>query len=211
MPHEKRYFIEYRICGKLRLELLDLEKELANQFPDLEQYGEQILHVTLIPPINQNIQKEFILESVREELKKFRILEFKIKNYDFFDNEYKKVIFVNVGFRKDFLGIRNKLIKRLERKVGTIDEYANEGFNPHIALGFVSTTKKAREIVKFLNKTHTLEMEQILDRITVLNGNRILWEYDIFNHRVLSRSEALQHRTRLDNIKNIIEIKNKVK
>lgn len=211
MTHSNRYFIEYRLCGKLRLELLSIQKELSEEFSDFSEFDEQIPHITLIPPINGDIPKEFILESIREELKPVRLLEFKVKNYDFFDNEDKKPIFVNIKFDKEFGLIRERLVERLRRKVEIVDKFEDEGYNPHIALGFTEKKRNAQEIVKFLNKKHTIDMRQVFDRITILNGNRILWEYDIFNKKALVRPEALKHRQRLDTIQDIIEFKNKGK
>ena len=209
MPHENRYFTEYRLCGKLRLEFISIRNKLERKFPDFNQFDEQKLHITLVPPINQKIAKEFILESIREELKSTRILEFKVKNYGFFDNEDKKPIFVKVCFDKNFNRVRERLVDRLRKKVEIVNRFDNEGFNPHIALGFTEHKQDAEEIVDFLNKKHPIKMRQIFDRISILNGNRILWEYDIFNQKTLSRTEALKNRKRLDNIQRIIDFKNK--
>ena len=209
MPHENRYFTEYRLCGKLRLELISIQNELERKFPDFNQFDEQKLHITLVPPINQKTAKEFLLESIREELKSTRILEFKVKNYGFFDNEDKKPIFVKVCFDKNFNRVREKLIARLRKKVEIVNRFENEGFNPHIALGFTERKQDAKEIVGFLNKKHHIKIRQIFDRISILNGNRILWEYDIFNKKTLGRTEALKNKKRLDNIHRIINFKNK--
>lgn len=75
-----RYVIEYRIYGKLRSELLSLEKVLIKKFPypKFYQFGDSISHITLIPPINQNINKEFILKSVREEFKSLRLVKINV-------------------------------------------------------------------------------------------------------------------------------------
>ncbi len=209
MPHENSYFIEYRLCGKLRLELISIQNELERKFPDFNQFDKQILHITLVPPIKQSIAKEFILESIREELKSIRVVEFKVKNYDFFDNDDVKPIFMKVGFDKNFNTVRERLVARLRKKVEIVDRFENEGFNPHISLGFTEHKKDAKEIVDLLNNKYYVKMRQVFDRISILNGNRILWEYDIFNKKTLSRTEALKNRKRLDNIRKIINFKNK--
>jgi 2'-5' RNA ligase len=208
MPHETRYFIEYRVCGKLRMELISIQNELLRKFPNFHQFDDQIPHITLVPPINQGIAKEFILESIREELKSTGIEEFKVKNFGFFDNDDAKPIFVKIRFSENFKRIRDRLMTRLRKKVKIIDRYENEGFNPHIALGFTKERKDAEEIVGLLNK-HPIEMRQIFDRISILNGNRILWEYDMFNKKTLSRAEALKNKKRLAIIHKIIDSKNK--
>lgn len=209
MPHENRYFIEFRLCGKLRLNLMSIQNELTRKFPYFNQFDDQILHITLVPPINQRTAKEFILESIREELKSIRVLEFKVKNYDFFDNEDKKPIFMKVGFDKNFNTVRERLVARLRKKIEIVNKYEKDGFNPHVALGFTEHKKDAEEIVSFLNNKYSIKMRQIFDRISILNGNRILWEYDIFNKKTLSRTEALKNKKRLDNIRKIIDFKNK--
>lgn len=209
VTHDVSYFTEYRLCGKLREEIISIQNELVRKFPDFYQFDKQVPHITLVPPIKQKIAKEFILESVREELKSARVLEFKVKNYDFFDNEDKKPIFLKVGFDKNFNTLRERLVARLRKKVEIVDNYEQEGFNPHISLGYTEDKKDAKGIVDYLNNKYYNKMRQILDRISILNGNRILWEYDIFNRKTLSRTEALKNKKRLDNIHRIINFKNK--
>ena len=213
MTHENRYFIEYRLCGKLRLELIELKKTLLRNFPEIEQFNEPILHITLIPPINQTenqkIQREYILETIREEFRKAKILEFKIEDYGFFDNPDKKPIFLKIEFDKKIEKIRENIIKKLKKRVEINNQYEDEGFNPHIALGFVKNKRKAKEIIKFLKKEHPMNLKQIFDRVSILNGNKVLWEYDIFNKITLNRKEALKHNQRLQNIRNLISLKNK--
>jgi 2'-5' RNA ligase len=208
MPHKKRYFIEYRICGKLNSKLKSIKNELKRKFPYFYQFEGQVFHITLVPPINVDIEKEFILESIREELKSRMVVEFKVKNYDFFDNEDKKPIFMNVGFDKNFKTVRERLVDRLRKKVEIVDKYEKDGFNPHIALGFTNHRNNAKEIVDFLNTKYFIEMRQIFDRISILNGSRILWEYDIFNQKTLGRTEAIISKNRLHNIRRIIDFKN---
>jgi len=211
MPHENRYFIEYRICGKLNSDLMLIQKELMRKFPYFYNYDDQEFHITIVPPINEKIAKEFILESIREELKSIRVVEFKVKNYDYFDNEDGKPIFLKVGFDKNFNTFREKLIARLRRKVEIVNKFEQDGFNPHIALGFVKDKEDAEEIVDYLNNKYSMKMRQIFDRMSILNGNRILWEYDVFNKKTITGTETLRNKRRLDNIRRIIDFKNRIK
>jgi 2'-5' RNA ligase len=209
MPHETRYFIEYRICGKLNSELMLIQKELMRKFPYFDKYGDQEFHITLVPPINEKIAKEFILESVREELKSIKVVEFKVKNYDYFDNEDGKPIFLKVGFDKNFNSVREKLVSRLRKKVEIINKYEQDGFNPHVALGFVKDKEDAKEIIDFLNSKYSMKMRQIFDRVSILNGNKILWEYDVFNKKTFTKTDALKNEIRMRIIRRIIAYKNK--
>ncbi|MDE1878002.1 MAG: 2'-5' RNA ligase family protein [Thaumarchaeota archaeon] len=211
MPHENRYFIEYGICGKLNSDLMLIQKELMRKFPYFDNYDDQEFHITIVPPINEKIAKEFILESIREELKSIRVVEFKVKNYDYFDNEDGKPIFLKVGFDKNFNTFREKLIARLRRKVEIVNKFEQDGFNPHIALGFVKDKEDAKEIVDYLNNKYSMKMRQIFDRMSILNGNRILWEYDVFNKKTITGTETLRNKRRLDNIRRIIDFKNRIK
>lgn len=213
MPNRVRYLIEYRVCGKLRLELRAIKSTINSTFPQIQdfdyKYDLPIFHISLLPPlINQN--KEFVLKSVKEAFKDSYIIGFKAGNYGFFDNPDRKPIFQRVEFEQDFIEARERLIDKLESRKSLDWAFEKtEGFNPHVSLGFVDKKKDADEVIHFLNKNYLLDMQQILDRITILNGSKILWEYDIFNHKVLSRQQALRHRARLDNIAKIINIKNK--
>jgi len=99
----------------------------------------------------------------------------------------------------------------LRRKVEIVNKFEQDGFNPHIALGFVKDKEDAEEIVDYLNNKYSMKMRQIFDRMSILNGNRILWEYDVFNKKTITGTETLRNKRRLDNIRRIIDFKNRIK
>lgn len=207
---KNRFFIEYRACGKMRLQILELRSKLNRLFPEIYHKGGRFVsHITLVPPIVGHINQKVLLDIVKEACSKYKLVEFKISGYSYFDND-EKVIFAKISPSKEVLAIREYIFKKLKNIVDLKNDYEKtEGFNPHITLGWVGDKKSAERIIDYLHSNHPLDVVQIMDRITIMNGERILWEYDIYNKQVLSRNEALKHDKRLRNIRQIIESKGK--
>lgn len=203
-----RFFIEYRTCGKMRLQILELRDRLTKIFPEIYHKNDKFVsHITLIPPITGQIDRYELLNIIKDSCYNKKLVEFKISGYGYFDND-EKVIFAKINPGEEILEIRDYILKKVKKKVSIKDDYEkNEGFNPHITLGWVRDKRTADKIIHYLDSNHPIDLMQIMDRITIMNGERILWEYDIFNKKVLSRYEALRRDERLANIRRIIEMK----
>ncbi len=194
------YLIEFRFSGYAKRYLKELIYEVAEKFHVKGVTKKRVVpHITLIAPFTLghpfwplNIfikhDESRMVDEVVDIVKKYSMVTFKLKGFDKFDNS--KVIYANVKPSDKLKELQKELVKRLKRFC-KLAEYDLAGdFKPHATIAFKDTGKKFNSIYGYIKRKEQPEINQQLLRVTIIKGQKILYEYDLIQKKLLSRTEA---------------------
>jgi 2'-5' RNA ligase len=158
-------------------------------------------HVTLFGPFTTRYEEKMVSEVINV-AKKFTLVPFKVKGFNFFDNETTKVIYLDIEPSEELKQLRFELSNRLRKITNTKssqDRKNKNAFHFHAPISFKDIDKKFDQMQSYLTKiewNYRKKMEepnsdQYLLRIDILKGDRLLCEYDLLQKRRLNRIQAL--------------------
>jgi 2'-5' RNA ligase len=158
-------------------------------------------HVTLFGPFTTRYEEKMVSEVVNV-AKKFTLVPFKIKGFNFVDNETNKVIYLDIEPSDELKQLRFEMSNRLRKITNTKssqDRKNKNAFHFHAPIAFKDIDKKFDQIWSYLTRiewNYRKKMEepnsdQYLLRINILKGRRLLCKYDILQKRRLNRIQAL--------------------
>ncbi len=143
-------------------------------------------HITMYGPFKTNKQREMV-KRVKKVCSKYDIVGFKI---DGFGKFRKDVVFVKIKPSKHLEELRKELMKELASITVTSD-FDFQEYKFHSTLAFRDIGRKFDSVWKFINKQKPPKKKQVLLRLTILKGKKILYEYDFMQKRLLNRSQSL--------------------
>jgi 2'-5' RNA ligase len=193
----ERYIIQFRFSGYAKEYLKRTIFEVARKFR-VRVAAQKIIvpHITMFGPFTTNNESKvvFTLQAVS---KKYHLIPFKLRGFGNFD---KRVIFADIIPSEELKRFRNELSTRLTnlRDFFLIKTVKTEGISDHeehypfhATIAFKDIGNKFDGIMEYLNNKNTPHINQILLRVTLLNNDRILCEYDFLQKRLLTRRKAL--------------------
>ena len=197
-----QYTIEFRLQGYAKKHAKRLIYEAAKKFRIKGATRKKTyLHITLFGPFTTRYEEKMVSEVINV-AKKFTLVPFKVKGFNFFDNATNKAIYLDIEPSEELKQLRYELSNRLRKITNTKssqDRKNKNAFHFHAPISFKDIDKKFDQIQSHLTKiewNYRKKMEepdinQYLLRINILKGGRLLCEYDILQKRRLNRIQAL--------------------
>lgn len=180
------YLIEIRFSGYVKDSIKELNDCISENFHGTQK--KIIPHITLIGPLQTSDKKRLIAE-VKNICKKYELVKFQLDGFGHFEN---CVIYVKIKPSDELKQLRAELVETLG-KFCRLSEFDDEShFTFHATLVMSDIQKKFERIWEYLQSWKIQKIEQYAVRITVLTERRkILVEYDLLQHKVLDRHDAL--------------------
>ena len=186
---KKTYFIEFRTSGKLKEYPKQLVKELKRKFGHLGVTRKRLVpHLTIIKPF-QTIYNHILLREILRVIEKYKPMKVKTRGFGHFNDH---TIYIDFKTPKELLNLRNDIAKRLNKAIPDLREKFIIRKTPdfHLTLAFREISNKFDEIMDYIKKKKNPKIEQRLNRLTILIGNRIYREIDLETKRVYTRKEV---------------------
>jgi 2'-5' RNA ligase len=201
------YLIEIRIRGDIR----DLSKKLIydifHKFRVRHVASKRpVPHISLFGPFDCKSIRNVIRE-IKNTGSDYSKLEYRVNGFDYFELK-KKFLFITTSSKKNVLYLkiepsdelkefRHTLAKKLLKITDSvnIDNDSKDDFKFHATLAMRDIDKKFDKIWDYLKK-YKICKRGISYRITLLRKGKIVCEYDLYEQRVLRRTEALGRRKR---------------
>ena len=154
-------------------------------------------HITLVGPIETNNEGRLISDFARI-CSQTRLMKFKGNGFGTFDNNH--VVFVNIIPNERFNDFRINLSKTLKEycKLPAHNKREEKDrFGYHSTLAMKLNQNEFDSIKNYIKNKPAPDFTQIVMRVTLLKGGRILREYDFLQRKLLNRRQALnKHITR---------------
>ena len=190
------YLIEFRFqSAKIRKYLKGMIYDVNRKF----HVGKKrhIPHITLVGPLTTNNEKRLISDFVRV-CSETRLMKFKGNGFGTFDSN--RVVYINIGASERLNEFRIKLAETLRPycKLQSHDKRKDEDrFGYHSTLAMKLSENEFTRIKNYIRNKPEPNFSQVVMRITLLKGGKILREYDFLQKRLLNRRQALnKHITR---------------
>lgn len=200
----KHYLIEFRFHGYARKYAKRLSFDVAKKFRVRGVARKKVVpHITMFGPFTTRNERKMISE-VANVAKKYTLVPFTIKGFNYFDNPSNKVIYLDIDPSGELKQLRYELSNRLRKITNTKssqDRKNKANFYFHATIAFKDIDRKFDKIWRYLKKKEEPNINQHLVRITILKGRRILREYDLLQKRLLTRKQSLNHQLFLKTIK----------
>lgn len=148
--------------------------------------GKAVPPITLYGPFETNKQSQVVNEIVRI-CYKYRIIPFIFKGFNYFDNSASKVIYLDIEQSQNLVNLRYEISKALSpitHSKSQEDKKGKSNFKFHSTIAF-------KDIWNYINEKEKPSIKQNLLRITILKNSKILYEYDLIQHKLLNRRESL--------------------
>jgi len=185
------YLIEFRFNGYSKKYARDLIYDVARRFKVKGVTRKRAVpHITLFGPFNTRYQKRVVSEIV-EIGKKYSLVAFKVKGFNYFGNIKNKVIYLDIEPSKNLENLRWEIAKRLLPfcKTKSIHDKKRK-FYFHSTIAFKDIDRKFLKIWNYIKRKEEPNIRQHLLRITILKGGKILYEYDLIQKKLLNRKQA---------------------
>ena len=200
----KHYLIEFRFHGYARKYAKRIVFDVAKKFRVRGvTYKKVVPHITMFGPFTTRNERKMLSE-VANVAKKYTLVPFTVKGFNYFDNPSNKVIYLDIEPSEELKQLRYELSKGLRRITNTKssqDRKNKDKFYFHATIAFKDIDRKFDKIWRYLKKKEDPNISQHLVRITILKGRRILREYDLLQKRLLTRKQSLNHQLFLKTIK----------
>ncbi len=118
------------------------------------------------------------------------MVPFIVKGFSYFNKEHK-VIYLDVNPSAELEKLRRELAQRLSKISDSQPWDDKKQFQFHSTVAFRDIDRKFPKIWEYIKEKEEPNIKQHLLRITILKGNRILYEYDLILQKLLNRRQAL--------------------
>ena len=186
------YLIEFRLHGYAKKYIKGLIYEVARKFRVRGVTRKRpVPHITLFGPFTTRYEKRMIVE-VANVGRKYFLVPFRVKGFNYFDNETNKTIYNDIGFSEKLEQIRWEIAERLLKITQTKSVHdVKKNYSFHSTIAFRDIDRRFPKIWEYIKSKEEPNINQYLLRITILKNGKILHEYDLMQKRLLSRKEAL--------------------
>ena len=188
------YLIEFRFHGYARKYAKGIIYDVSKNFKVKGVTRKKVVpHITMFGPFITRNEKKMISE-VANVAKKYTLVPFTVKGFNYFDNSANKVIYLDIEPSEELRQLRYDLASRLKKITTTKssqDRKNKDEFYFHATIAFKDIDRKFYRILHYLKKKEEPNINQHLVRITILKGRRILCEYDLLRKQMLTRRQAL--------------------
>ena len=195
------YFIEFRFQGKAKYEMKKMIYDIDRKF-HLKQTRRKrpIPHVTIVAPFYTNKQKQLV-KDFYDISKKHPFIKFKINGYGCFDNS--KVVYINIEPSNELIQFRKDLVKQI-KKYSTLKDYDNkDNYKPHATLAMKLNDAQFNKVKTYVLNKKSTSKDYSMVRVTLIKGNKILYEYDFLQRKLFNRRQSLSKRIFRETIKKL--------
>ena len=186
------YLIEFRLHGYAKKYIKGLIYEVARKFRVRGVTRKRpVPHISLFGPFTTRYEKRMIVEVTNVGMKYF-LVPFRVKGFNYFDNETNKTIYIDIGSSEKLEQIRWEIAERLLKITQTKSVHdVKKNYSFHSTIAFRDIDRRFPKIWEHIKSKEEPNINQYLLRITILKNGKILHEYDLMQKRLLSRKEAL--------------------
>lgn len=183
------YLIEIRTGGEIKNTLRNIIYEVAEEFGVQGAAAPRAVpHITLFGPYNTN-QGQRVKDRIISVLKDFDVVPYRVSGFDHFRDS--NVIYAKVIPSAEFRKMRRELYRNLKDITYNRRPHDEKYFYDfHITIAFKDVGRQFGEVWDFVNDQYEIEFDEYATRVTNLNRRDMMWEYDLLQQSVLSRSEA---------------------
>jgi hypothetical protein len=155
-----------------------------------------IPHITLIGPLNTQNERRLVSE-VASVARKYDVVGFTLNGFGHFGTGFfnwltgkKKVVFVEIQSSDQLNNLRLELVDRLKGfcKLNELDYRSDRHF--HATIAFKDIDAKFSDIWTYIQSKQPPNIRNVLLRITIIKNQKILYEYDLIQKRLLNRAQA---------------------
>lgn len=190
------YLIEFRFqSAKIKRYLKGMIYDVNRKF----HVGKRrhIPHITLVGPLTTNNERKLIYDFAKV-CSETKLMKFKGNEFGTFDSN--RVVYVNIGASERLNEFRIRLVETIRPycKLQSHDKRRDDDkFSYHSTLAIKLSEIEFRRIKNYIHTKPKPNFSQVVMRITLLKGGKILREYDFLQKRLLNRRQALnKHITR---------------
>jgi 2'-5' RNA ligase len=188
------YHIEFRIRGQAKQYAKTLVYEVGRKFGVRGMTRRHVVpHISLYGPFLTRRQRDVVAEVVRV-CSKYERVPFTFKGFNYFDNSTNKVIYLDIVPSAELVNLRAELAGSLipiTYSKSKEDRKNKMDFKFHSTIAFKDIDNKFKDIWSYINSKERPNFRQHLLRVTIIKNSKILYEYDLMQHRLLDRRQAL--------------------
>jgi len=185
------YLIEFRFRGYAKRYAKNLIYDVAREFNVKGVTRKKpVPHITLYGPFQTNDERKLVSE-IFSIGRKYELVPFRVKGFDFFDNKQNKVIYLDIEPSEELKCLRRDIAYRLSKFSNGASHDLDHNFAFHATIAFKDIDYKFDSIWNFIQQRREPYIHQHLLRITIIKNSRILYEYDLMQKRLLNRRQAL--------------------
>ncbi len=201
------YLIQYRFEGQAKRRFRVMADDINRRFR-LGRQKRIVPHMTLVGPFSTNYENLLVQDFKRISTDQ-PVIELTLNGFEAFEGkkEIKRFLWFRIHRSNHVMALhieRNLALETYRKQlVGKLKPFCNlskydslDEAKFHCTIGMYIPEEKRDQVNDYLSKEYKPRFRQILTRVTLLRGQRILAEYDFFLHRLLSRREALNRRIR---------------
>ncbi len=184
------YLIEFRFqSAKIRRYLKGMIYDVNRKF----RVGKKkhIPHITLVGPLTTSNERKLISDFAKV-CSETELMKFRGNGFGTFDSN--RVVYVNIRASERLNEFRIKLVETLRPycKLQSQDKRKDEDkFSYHSTLAMNLTDGEFNRVKNYIHTKPEPNFSQMVMRVTLLRGGKILREYDFLQKRLLNRRQAL--------------------
>ncbi|MDW7776809.1 MAG: 2'-5' RNA ligase family protein [Methanosarcinales archaeon] len=183
--------IEFRLHGYAKKYAKHLIYDVARKFNVKGVTRKRAVpHITLYGPFQTNDERRLVSEIIAIG-QRYDLVPFEVKGFNFFNNKNNKVIYLDIEPSEELTCLRRDIALNLLKFTKTKPFDSNPNFVFHATVAFKDIDYKFDRIWNYISQKQELCINQYLLRITIIKNGKILYEYDLFQKRLLSRRQAL--------------------
>lgn len=186
------YLVEFRLHGSARRFVKELIYDVSNRFDVQGVTRNRVVpHVSIVGSF-QTTDERKVINVIERCGNNFDLVAFTFNGFRNFSN---RVLVVNIEPSTELKELRSSLIQKFTEYC-VLNEHDKESYKPHATIAFKDIDTKFGEIKKFLETVDVPKIQHFVLRLTLLKNAKILREYDLLQHRLLTRNEALDKHMR---------------
>jgi len=186
------YLIEYRFQGRAKAEIRQMISELDNRFHlGILKSKRAIPHISLAGPLTTNNEARLIKDFTAL-CKSTPFCSFNINGFENFKDS--RVVYIKIVPSPQLDKFRWDLSQKLAPYCTLRDFDYNRDFKFHATLAMKLDHQDFCSVKSFIERQNPPNFKQFLIRATIIKNNKIMYEYDFLQRKLLNRSDALDRK-----------------
>ena len=183
------YLIEYRFQGRAKIEIRQMIFNLDNKFHlGILNSKNPIPHITLAGPLTTNNEARLIRDFTAL-CKSTPFCSFKVNGFGNFKDS--RVVYIDIVPSQKLDEFRWNLAQKLRPYCTLRDFDYKKDFEYHATLAMKLDHQDFRSVKNHIEKQNSPKYRHFLIRVTLIKNQKILYEYDFLQRRLLNRTNAL--------------------
>jgi 2'-5' RNA ligase len=184
-----RYLIEVRTGGHLKQRLRDIIYDVADEFGVRGAVDPRpVPHITLFGPYDTNDGPE-VKRRLLDTFEDFDAVPYRIDGFGTFPNT--KVVYANVIPSPELRTLRRSISRRLRPICEGYPSYDEDWFYEfHITVALRDVGEQFNDVRRYVREGYNPQFDAYATRVSNLDGQSMLWEYDVPRGTVLDPDTA---------------------